>query len=166
MRIEQIGDCAIQPYERAVYIYAIAAQSVVYVGSTSQGIKRRMTVHIRDAKNGSLLPIHIWLLKNNFKCSVYHLETVSDSSREEAEKKWIANFKGLLNLTDGGKGMSGHRFAGGPHAHKIRDKLRKGKFHNCAKCGKEFWRKPSDKKSISVFCSTGCSNGRHKCAKK
>jgi hypothetical protein len=162
MRVETIGDCTIHPYQQAVYIYAIAGQSVVYVGSTTQGIKRRMTVHIRDAKNGSLLPIHQWLLKNNFKCSVYHLETASTSSRERAEKKWIANFDGLLNLTDGGKGMSGHRFAGSSHANKIRDKLRKGKFHNCAKCGLEFWRKPSDKKSNTLFCSTLCSNARHK----
>ena len=162
-RKEQIGECKwfgeLIGFPRQATIYAIEhGGGVVYVGSTEQKIQHRIRSHVRDAKKGSTLPIHEWMRNQAFRFDVRFLEVVDSESRHEAEKKWIEHYGfGLLNLTNGGLGLPGHKFAGTGHAEKIRDKLRKGANCNCENCGAEFWRKPRDMKlGHCRFCSREC----------
>lgn len=145
-------------FERLVTVYAIEAASVVYVGSTIQPIANRIRAHISDAKSGSDLPIHVWMRNNEFRFSVKHLETVPEASRVAAEKRWLKEFDGeLLNVTDGGPGMSGHKFSGTEHAKRIASAIRTGATFSCLRCGSEFWRKRRDiLKGHNKFCSRDC----------
>ena len=162
-RKETIGDCIIVGFPVIAQIYAIEGDDVVYVGSTIQPIKNRIRAHIRDAKNGSALPIHEWMRQQNYIFKVRFIESVEETGREAREKYWIARYKNLLNLTDGGKGMSGHNFAGTTHARRIANKIRTGAEFSCQKCGESFWRKRSEiVKGNNKFCSRQCANRRHK----
>jgi len=146
-------------FESEATIYAIqVCGEVVYVGSTVQRIKHRIRAHVLDSKKGSVLPIHEWMRKQNYKFDVRCLERVPEQSRHAAEKRWIDHYGfGLLNLTDGGAGLPGHNFAGSGHAQKIRDKLRRGSNCTCEVCGTSFWRKPRDMKlGHCRFCSRKC----------
>ncbi|MEC9268502.1 MAG: hypothetical protein VX464_20755 [Pseudomonadota bacterium] len=162
-RKEVIGDCTLSRvtfigFERLVSVYAIESDDVVYVGSTLQPIKHRIRAHILTAKAGSNLPIHGWMREHNFAFSVRLLDRVPEPNRVVAEKHWIAHFGGgLLNLTDGGGGLSGHLFAGSEHSQKIASSLRKGRVFSCLECGDEFWRKPRDVRlGHTKFCSRLC----------
>lgn len=162
-RKEQIGDCEIMGFPKNAYIYSIEGSDVVYIGSTTQPIKNRIRNHIADAKNGSDLPIHIWMKERKFSFKVNFLEIAPEEMREEREKFWVSSFPNLLNVTNGGRGMSGHKFAGTEHAKKIAAKLITGKHFDCLCCGKKFWRKNSEiLKCHNKYCSRKCSNGRNK----
>lgn len=162
-RKEQIGECTFDNFPKIAVIYAIVGNDVVYVGSTTRQIKDRIRNHISDAKSGSCLPIHKWIRERKYKFHVAFLDVCSSEDRCEIEKDWVSKYKNLLNVTDGGGGLSGHKFAGTEHAKKIADKLKTGKYFNCEKCGKKFWRKQKDIiRNHNKFCSTFCSNTRHK----
>lgn len=151
--VEFIGE------EPKVLIYcfkAAAALPPVYIGSTSQALRLRVRAHLLDARKGSDLPIHAWL-RNRQEFAVEVLEIVDASTRTAREKHWIASFDGLLNMTDGGPGMSGHHFAGTAHARRIGEKIRTAKKYACEVCGELFHRKHSQAiKGNCRFCSRAC----------
>jgi len=133
-----------------------------YVGKTSYPMRVRLAAHKYAAKRGNL-PVNRWARKVaniNFGPVINWLETVDAGDDWAArEKFWIAEFRRrgakLLNLTDGGEGLTGHVFTE-EHRGKISAGLRRGKLLQCA-CGSEFWRKPSDiAKGNARFCSKPC----------
>lgn len=159
-RKEVIGDFAVTFVgdEQQVSVYAVRAAEgePVYVGSTAQLLRHRIRAHVLDAKKGSALPFHVWLRKTpSFTVEV--LERVPASARIAAEQKWVAHFPNLLNLTDGGPGLTGHRFAGTDHAHRIAAKIRTASLFACEQCASSFYRKHSQAvKGNSRFCSRAC----------
>lgn len=164
-RIEQIGDCCGVPVtfvgDRAVVtIYGIRGARdgpLVYVGSTAQLLKDRIRAHVLAGKNGSDLPVHKWMREHQSGFVVEVLEHTDASRREDRERFWVFSNSGLLNLTDGGRGMSGHKFAGSEHADRIAKALRSGRVFDCLQCGDSFWRKPRDiRMGNNKFCSRGC----------
>ena len=143
-------------FESRVQIYAVEKNGVaVYVGSTNQAIKSRNRCHIRNAKRGSHLPIHCWMRDSSFAFDVRLLETVSERERADAERRWCAHFGAvLLNVTDGGPGLSGHAFAGTAHAQAIAEAQKTGAHFDCLECGASFWRKLREiKLGNNKFCS-------------
>lgn len=129
----------------------------VYVGTTSQPIKVRVRTHIADMRAGSMLPIHSWMRSQGSGFTVRVLEFVSEEDRVQREKFWISNFNTLLNVTDGGPGMSGHTFAGTDHARRIADKIKTSGYFNCLECGGKFYRKLSQAlKGNNKFCCRKC----------
>ena len=107
-----IGDCELIGFPDKIVIYAICGEHTVYVGS-ARYIRSRIKTHIRSSKEGSNLPIHKWMRDKEFKFSVTFLEEVDGCDREKTERKWIETLKGnLLNLTNGGPGMSGYYYSG------------------------------------------------------
>lgn len=162
-RKEVIGECTFDVFPISATIYGIMGDEMVYIGSTTQNVKNRIRAHISDAKEGSDLPIHKWIRNRGYKFHVCFLETCAENVRDKIEKYWVAKFENLLNVTDGGKGMSGHRFAGTGHAKKIGDGLKTGETFHCLKCGSPFWRKRGEiLKSHNKYCSRLCSNGRNR----
>lgn len=161
-RKEVIGgllkDVSFTGFPRNITIYGIGTPETVYVGSTNQTIESRIRAHVSMAVAGSDTPIHIWMMERKCEFDVIHLETCAADRREERERYWISHFgDGLLNVTDGGPGMSGNLFAGTGHAEKIANKLRLGTNFACEVCGVEFWRKPRDiKLGNTRFCSRAC----------
>lgn len=151
-------DVLLDGFESSVTLYAIedAASRVVYVGSTTQPIWERIRAHVRDAAKGSGLPIHQWM-RGNPEFKVRCLGTCSEGERVDLEMRWIAHFgDGLLNLTNGGPGMSGHKLLAS-HAGRIGAALRRGAHFDCEQCGTQFWRKPRDiKQGNNRFCSREC----------
>lgn len=160
-----IGDIEFIGFQRFAYIYAIRDESgqVKYVGSTIRSIKERMQRHLSGSSVSKHLPIYKWLSECDGRLIVECLDYVLEKNRELKEKFYIKKLKPPLNLTDGGKGMSGYRFAGTEHARKISDKLKTGANFNCLKCNKQFWRKQKDiKRNHNKYCSRHCSNTRSK----
>lgn len=160
-RIETIGDArvAFVNDDSIVTIYSIrpgAGEPPVYVGSTAQKLRLRIRAHMREAKAGSPNPVHLWLRGRRGFC-VEVLEAVPASRRAECERHWVASFPNLLNLTDGGPGMSGHRFAGTEHAQRIAQSVRTAPRMTCEQCGASFHKKVSQiRKTARNFCSRGC----------
>ena len=145
--------------EEQVSVYAVSTASgdaPVYVGSTSQLLRHRIRSHVLDAKKGSALPFHAWL-RANPAFTVKVLERVPASARIASEQKWVAHFPDLLNVTDGGPGLTGHRFSGTDHAKRIAAKIRTADQFICEQCGAGFYRKHSQAvKGNSRFCSRVC----------
>ena len=160
-RKEVIGDFSVTFVgdEQEVSIYAVSAaqgEPPVYVGSTAQILRHRIRAHVLDAKNGSVLPFHAWL-RSVPAFTVEVLERVPASARIAAEQKWVAHFPNLLNVTDGGPGLAGHRFAGTDHARRIAAKIRTASLFTCEQCASSFHRKHSQAlKGNSRFCSRAC----------
>lgn len=163
-RIEQIGGCAVSFFDDApvVVVYAVSPLNgaPVYVGSTTQLLRHRIRAHLLDAKKGSAIPLHEWMRANNcFGVTV--LERTIVALRHERERFWVSQFSNLLNVTDGGPGMSGHRFAGSEHAARIAAKIKTGVTRQCQTCAATFYRKLSQSvKGNDLFCSRSCSNRR------
>ena len=163
-RVERIGNISAVSFigfdgNVFVVIYCIEDDGTpIYVGSTAQPIRQRIRAHLADASRGSDLPVHAWMRSHNFKFQVRLLEVVLESNRVSAERRWMASFAApLLNVTDGGPGMSGHRFAGSEHAKRIGSAIRTGAYCDCETCGKSFWRKLKEiKLRHNRFCSKIC----------
>lgn len=167
MRVEHIGDAT-----RTTAIYALCeypSWEPRYVGKTVQYIHERHKAHIRDAKRGRRLPVHYWLRKQidtGQRLAIKLLEYVpAGSDWADRERAWISDLNvggRLLNLTSGGEGLAGHKFAP-EHRARIAAALRTGGTFACETCGETFWRKPRDiAKGHNRFCSRICSNARHK----
>jgi hypothetical protein len=156
---------------KEVRIYALCDPdwSVRYVGKTTQLLHDRHKAHIRAAKRGGKLPVHYWLRKRIAAGQPLHikpLEIVPDGvDWQERERHWIASHRpdgALLNLTNGGEGLSGHRFSQ-DHKDKIAEQLRTGRHIACEVCAARSWRKANEiAQGNSRFCSRRCSNARHK----
>ena len=140
-------------------IYAFEdSGTVVYVGSTVNPIRQRLRAHLVAAKEGSEINVHKWIRENGGRFDVRCLEYVDAAERDQAEKRWIEHFQSesLLNMTDGGIGLSGYQPTK-DRTKKISDRLRKGAYFDCEQCGQEFWRKPRDiKRGHNRFCSRAC----------
>ena len=157
----------------ATRIYALCefpSQVPRYVGKTIQPLRLRLVAHLRSARRGPRLPVSWWLAKREKagkQVCIKWLETVdAGGDWQERERFWIAKHRAdgaaLLNLTDGGEGLAGHRFAQA-HKDKIAAALRTGSHFNCIACQSEFWRKLSAiKRGHSKFCSRQCANKYNK----
>lgn len=159
-RIEHIGDAG-----RTTAIYALCDpdNSPRYVGKTVQYLHERHKAHIRAARKPKL-PVHYWIakrIKRNEPLVIRLIEYInSDHDWAARERHWITEYKrqgyDLLNLTEGGEGLAGHRLSQS-HRDKIAARLRTGKTFRCEECGSEFWRKRSAiAKGNCRFCSRTC----------
>jgi hypothetical protein len=156
----QIGD--------ATRIYSLLDprdKAVRYVGKTVQPLRARLVAHKKAAARGQL-PVNRWARKVagiHFGPIINWLETVPAGEDWAArERHWIQKYRAdgarLLNLTDGGEGLSGHRFSDS-HKANISAALRRGAGFLCRRCGTSFWRKPSAiRRGESKFCSRDCAN--------
>lgn len=160
-RIERIGETRVSFVNDRTHvtIYCIRpaiGAPPVYVGSTSQRLRLRIRAHLRDARTGSQNPIHGWMREcREFVVEV--LETIPAAMRHERERFWVGSFVGLLNVTDGGPGMSGHRFAGTEHARRIATRISTSQRFMCETCSAAFHRKHSQAaKGNCRFCSRAC----------
>lgn len=141
---------------RATLIYALADEDgcIRYVGKTVRTLASRLGQHRRAARRGRL-PVNRWLRKHD--ASIDLLEIVAPSDDWAArERYWIKLFPNLLNLTEGGEGLAGHRFTD-EHKANIAKALKTGAHFDCETCGKQFWRKRRDiRKGNCRFCSRDC----------
>jgi transposase len=84
-----------------------------YVGQTVRSLYLRLKRHQNDATSGSQLAVHRWMRKNGITEieAVVLQECYSRQHLDMAEVAWIAMLKKrgnkMLNLTEGGGGMSG-----------------------------------------------------------
>jgi hypothetical protein len=152
---------------KRVLIYGIRKNwqcAFVYIGSTSRSMRDRIRAHVGEAKSGSDLPFHVWVLENFDGFEAVVLEQVDERDRVSRERHWVVIHKNtLLNVTDGGPGMSGHKFAGSAHAKRIGEAGKTGGHFHCERCGERFWRRRNAiLKGQNKFCSRVCSNARHK----
>lgn len=153
----------------ATRIYALCefpSQVPRYVGKTVQPLRLRMAAHQRTSRRAARLPVHRWLAKREREARqvcIRWLETVHQGGDWQArERHWIAALRAdgadLLNLTEGGEGLPGHRFTP-EHKDKIAAAIRTGDMRACLVCGAEKWRKASEiKKGCGKFCSRACAN--------
>lgn len=167
-RVEHIGDAT-----RPTAIYALCeypSWTPRYVGKTVQYLHERHKAHIRTAERGGRLPVSYWLrkqMKSGKRLAIKLLEYVpAGNDWATRERFWIRQCReegaDLLNLTEGGEGLPGHRFTA-EHKERIAASLRTGGEFSCLKCGAKFWRKLKDiKKGHNKYCSRACSNNRHK----
>lgn len=137
-------------------IYALVDEGgcVRYVGKTVRTLRERFAQHKVAAKRGSL-PVNRWIKKHD--ASIRLLETVPRGGRwQDRERYWISQFDNLLNLTEGGEGLPGHKFTES-HKKKISDALKTGRSFECENCGRRFWRKLNEiRKGNCRFCSREC----------
>ena len=162
VREERIGG------QREVLIYALTypgTDRVRYIGKTVRSPRKRHNEHIAAAmKDKPRLPVHRWiksLYRRGMWSCLWHLERVPESEDwATRERHWIEKFRSeghnLLNLTDGGEGLSGL-----PRSQETRDKIsagnKTGSFFDCKTCGSQFWRKLKDiKLGNCKFCSRAC----------
>lgn len=161
-RTETIGGLPVRFIgdEEPVIIYCIrpaAGEAPVYVGSTAQRLRHRIRAHVLDAKKGSQVPLHVWLRGRGEGFSVEVLEVVAAGVRHERERAHVSAYANLLNVTDGGPGLSGHAFAGTPHALRIGASVRTSVTFRCEECATPFSRKLSEVvKGNCRFCSRSC----------
>jgi len=166
-RVEQIGNAT-----RPTAIYALCewpSEVPRYVGKTTQYIVDRHKAHIRDAMRGGRRPVHYWLRKRiAHGCTAIRLIEFVPRGEDWAarERYWIERYRAdghnLLNLTNGGEGLSGHKFSK-EHRERIASKLRTGGTFACLQCGSTFWRKRHQiAKGQNKFCSRACSNTYNK----
>ena len=158
-RKEVIGD-AMHP---VVAIYALCEpdDAVRYVGKTVQYLHQRHKAHVRAARAGRL-PVNQWLrreLAAGHGLTIKLLEYAREDWRER-EAYWIGKYRvdgaRLLNLTNGGEGLPGHRFSK-EHRDRIAAALRTGATFRCEQCAAPFWRKRRDiEKGHNRFCSKPC----------
>lgn len=153
----------------ATRIYALCEfPSMVprYVGKTIRSLRLRLASHLQVANKNPRLPVGRWLAKQKREgreVCIKWLETVpANMDWAERERFWISTHRQagakLLNLTEGGEGLPGHKFSD-EHRAKISAALKTGQNKSCISCGTEFWRKANQiAKGNDKFCSKSCSN--------
>ena len=161
-RVEIIGDAT--PRLTAIYALCDPDNSPRYVGKTVRYLHERHKAHIGTAKRNPRLPVHRWIRKRmdaGQPLVIWLLEYVAaDADWAARERYWITHFRergdDLLNLTDGGEGIAGHKLSQA-HKDKIAVGLRTGANFSCETCGANFWRKRKDiAKGDCRFCSRPC----------
>ena len=162
MRVEKIG---LATQWTRIYALCEADWTPRYVGKTVRYLHERHKQHIRVARQGvSHLPVRRWLRKRidqGAPLAIKLLENVaSDADWREREAFWISTLRAeghiLLNLTDGGEGLAGHR-PSQQHRDRIAEKLRTGATFACETCGSTFWRKRNEiERGNARFCSRAC----------
>ena len=151
----------------AVLIYMLreyTSSSPRYVGKTSRSLHLRMANHMQVAGRNPRLPVGRWLAKvkrSGGSVCIELLESVPvGQDWQLREKFWIAKYRAegaaLLNLTDGGEGLSGHVFSV-DHKEKIAAALRTGRECFCLNCGSSFWGKKNQiENGDAKYCSKSC----------
>lgn len=142
---------------------------VRYVGKTVRTVWHRVRAHCYGAQKPSArLPVLRWLKKQidaGNPLHIIHLERVPPGHDWAArERFWIAKYRSegarLLNLTEGGEGLSGLQMSE-LHKKRISESLKTGSTFACERCGQAFWRKRSAiSRGHNRFCSRACSNRR------
>lgn len=153
----------------AIYCFEEHDGEVRYVGKTTQYLIDRRKAHLRPSVINGKLPVNRWLKKRRASCGfvtrlIEHVPPGGDWSARE--RYWIQHYRTrgdrLLNLTDGGEGLAGHKFTS-EHRAKIAASHRTGAFFDCQTCGETFYRKRSDiAAGHNKFCSRDCSNQRRR----
>ncbi len=89
-----------------------------YVGKTIQKINDRLTSHIRGAKRENNSHKNRWILqiiRDGYIPIIEKIEDVNENNWQEREKYWIVKYHEdgckLVNETDGGEGLHGHKFS-------------------------------------------------------
>jgi len=158
----EIGNAT--PWVRIYAFFDPETEAVRYVGKTTRYLGQRIADHVRSAKRGKRLPISMWLrgqlMRGNGICTKLLENVPSGVDWQERERFWIKHFRSsganLLNLTDGGEGLHGHKFSQ-THKDRIAVALRTGSNFKCEQCGNNFWRKPcAIAKGDCRFCSKPC----------
>lgn len=161
-RKEVIGNA--EPRITAIYALCEFDETPRYVGKTVQYLHQRHKEHIGDAKRGGKRPVNRWLRKRmaaNQVLTIKLLEYVPPHSDWAArERAWILKFRAeghdLLNLTEGGEGLAGHKFSA-EHRAKLAAAIKTGANFACETCGATFWRKRSEiERGDCRFCSRAC----------
>lgn len=155
------------PRWTAIYAFEEHGGEVRYVGKTSQYLIDRRKAHLRECELSRSRPVNRWLRKRmtgpGFVTRlIEHVPPERDWA--ERERHWIRYYRErgdrLLNLTDGGEGLAGHKLSV-PHRLKIATALMNGESFACETCGAQFYRKRSAiLRGQNRFCSRGCSNRR------
>lgn len=153
----------------AIYAFEELGGEVRYVGKTVQYLIERRKAHMADANRGNQRPLYRWLRKRRASVGfgtrlIEHVPPGGDWSARE--RYWIQHYRTrgdrLLNLTDGGEGLAGHKFTPA-HRAKIAASHRTGGSFDCQTCGAPFYRKRSDiAAGHNKFCSRDCSNQRRR----
>ena len=148
-----------------IYAFEELDGEVRYVGKTVQYLIERRKAHLRECEIKGHRPINRWLAKRRANGGfatrlIEHVPPRGDWAARE--RHWIAFYRArgdrLLNLTDGGDGLPGHKFTA-EHKAKIAAAHRTGDTFNCRHCGHEFYRKRSAiEKGQNKFCSRVCAN--------
>jgi hypothetical protein len=94
------------------YIYGLVdprTGELRYVGISKVSANRRLKRHIKAARNGSTLPVHIWLRKLIALGVVPMAALIEEAGTRQREVFWIAHYRAagahLLNCTRGGDGL-------------------------------------------------------------
>lgn len=105
----------------AVSIYGLVdprSNELRYVGKTSSDPLARVRTHLCRTSLKPKRHISRWLtglLADGHKPEVFVIELVDEAEWQDAERFWIAYFRSLgarlVNITDGGEGVSGYRFS-------------------------------------------------------
>lgn len=151
----------------ATRIYALCefpSMTPRYVGKTIQSLRLRLVAHLRTARRSPRLPVARWLAKcerEGRQVCIKWIETTYQDWQAR-ERHWINIYRiegaNLLNLTDGGEGLPGHKFSD-QHKANIAAALRTGGTYSCIRCGTPFWRKAHEiQKGHNKFCSRKCAN--------
>ena len=151
----------------AIYAFEEHDGEIRYVGKTTQYLIDRRKVHLRTARRGDQKPLYRWLRKRRAAQGfvtrlIEHVPPGGDWAARE--RYWIKRYREhgdrLLNLTDGGEGLAGHKFSA-EHKAKIAHAHRTGGNFSCERCGSSFYRKRSAiLRGETRFCSRRCSSLR------
>ena len=154
------------PEHRVTTIYAICedeTQAIRYIGKTVGKPTQRFRSHLLNSKKSNQ-PSAKWIREQIAAGKVpvlVELERVS-TGKDWADREcfWIEKYRNegadLLNVTNGGEGLSGAKFTP-EHRQRIRVALMRGAQFFCEQCSGQFWRKPCDiKLGNARFCSRNC----------
>lgn len=162
MRVEHIGRATLTA------IYALEEHpsgAVRYVGKTVRYLHERHKQHIIESRRRRL-PVNNWIrgqVQRGETLAIRLLEYVPPGADwADRERHWIKHYREagarLLNMTDGGEGLAGHRHSK-EHREKIAAAIRTGATFHCLACGATFYRKRSAiEKGQAKFCSRPCAN--------
>ena len=147
----------------AIYCFEEHGGEVRYVGKTTRYMIDRRKQHLRPSNLKKNWPVCRWLKKRHegegfVMRLIEHVRPGEDWAARE--RHWIAHYREhghrLLNLTDGGEGLSGHRLSEA-HRAKIAAAIRTGQTFSCLACGNEFYRKAcAIAKGDNKYCSRSC----------
>ncbi len=117
LHIFYLGDIV----QRAICIYVLRdprSSKIRYVGKTVQKLNNRLTSHVREAKRENNSHKDRWILqviRAGYKPIIEKIEDVNEDNWQERERYWIFKHYGdgckLVNETEGGEGLHGHKFS-------------------------------------------------------
>ncbi len=107
--------------QRAICIYVLRDprdSRIRYVGKTIQKLNNRLTSHVREANRENNSHKVRWILlvvRAGYDPVIEKIEDVNEDNWQERERYWIwfhyENGCKLVNETEGGEGLHGHKFS-------------------------------------------------------